>query len=64
MKKYSIPITMLIIFEIVAITLWLAKDNIFYLINFSYIGFSISLGTFLLVKNRKYASCCKDIWST
>lgn len=55
MKKYSVPIIMLVIFEIVAITLWLAKDNIFYLINFSYIGVSIFLGTFLLVKNHKYA---------
>lgn len=42
---------MLIIFEAVAITLWLTKDNIFYLFNFSYIGLSISLGIFLFIKN-------------
>ena len=31
MKKYLSPIIMLIIFETVAITLWLTKDNLFYL---------------------------------
>ena len=31
MKKYEIPFSMLAIFEIVAVTLWLTKDNIFYL---------------------------------
>lgn len=51
MKKYLAPLFMLIIFEAVAITLWLTKDNIFYLFNFSYIGLSISLGIFLFIKN-------------
>ncbi len=35
MKKYTLPVIMLAIFETVAITLWLAKDNLFYLFNFS-----------------------------
>ena len=43
MKKYAMPVIMLAVFEAVAITLWLTKDNIFYLFNFSYIGMSISL---------------------
>lgn len=55
MKKYSIPILMLVIFETVSITLWLTKDNIFYLFNFSYIGISISLGVFLFIKKYRYA---------
>ncbi|MDE6538943.1 MAG: 4Fe-4S binding protein [Ruminococcus sp.] len=46
---------MLTIFEIIAITLWLTKDNLFYLFNFSYIGISISLGLFLFIKKYKYA---------
>lgn len=37
LKKYILPATMLIVFETVAITLWLTKNNIFYLFNFSYI---------------------------
>lgn len=41
------PIIMLAVFETVAITLWLTKNNLFYLFNFSYIGLSISLGVFL-----------------
>lgn len=50
MKKYIIPFIMLVIFETVAITLWLTKDNLFYLLNFSYIGCSITLGLILYLK--------------
>lgn len=52
MKKYLFPIIMLAIFETIAVTLWLVMDNLFYLFNFSYIGFSIALGIFLF--NKKY----------
>ena len=55
MKKYLLPIAMLSIFEIVAITLWLTKGNLFYLFNFSYIGIAIALGIFLFIKNYKNA---------
>lgn len=55
MRKYIFPTIMLIIFEAIAVTLWLTKDNIFYLFNFSYIGISISLGLFLLTKRVKNA---------
>ena len=51
MKKYAMPIIMLAVFETVAITLWLTKNNLFYLFNFSYIGLSISLGVFLYIPN-------------
>lgn len=46
---------MLVVFEIVAITLWLTKNNIFYLFNFSYIGISITLGLVLFAQNYKHA---------
>ena len=49
------PLFMWIIFEAVAITLWLSKDNLFYLFNFSYIGSSITLGLFLFQRENKYA---------
>ena len=55
MKKYLVPVVMLAIFETVAVTLWLTKDNLFYLFNFSYIGFSIALGVFLFIKKYKHA---------
>ena len=55
MKQYRLPIIMLAIFEAVAISLWLTKDNIFYLFNFSYIGLSISFGVFLFIKKYKHA---------
>lgn len=55
MKKYLMPIIILAIFEAVAITLWITKDDIFYLLNFSYIGFSIALGLFLYIKKYQHA---------
>ncbi len=54
-RKYILPVIMLAIFETVAVTLWLTKDNMFYLFNFSYIGLSISLGVFLFFRKYKYA---------
>lgn len=55
MKKYLLPFIMLAIFETIAITLWIALDNLFYLFNFSYIGFSVALGIFLFIKEYKNA---------
>ena len=55
MKKYTLPILMLLVFETVAVALWLSKDNLFYLFNFSYIGISISLGIFLFIRKYKHA---------
>ncbi len=49
------PLAIFALFEAVAITLWLTKDNLFYLFNFSYIGAAVSLGLFLLGQNHKYA---------
>lgn len=46
---------MWLIFESIAVTLWLTKDNLFYLFNFSYIGTSITLGILLFLHNYKYA---------
>ncbi|MBO4342619.1 MAG: 4Fe-4S binding protein [Clostridia bacterium] len=54
-KKYLAPVILLIIFEAVAVTLWLTKDNLFYLFNFSYIGAAVSLGVFLFIKKNRYA---------
>jgi len=53
-RKYLISIIMVIVFETVAISLWLSKGNIFYLFNFSYIGISIALGIGLMTANNKY----------
>ena len=46
---------LLLIFEAVAVVLWLTKDNIFYLFNFSYIGLSIALGVFLFIRKYRHA---------
>ena len=55
MKKYLPSLALLAVFETVAVVLWLTKDNLFYLFNFSYIGCSIALGTALFVGKYKHA---------
>ncbi len=55
LKKYGLSIGILAIFETVAVALWLTKDNLFYLFNFSYIGSSIALGLVLFAKNYKHS---------
>ena len=55
LKKFMLPATMWLIFEIIAITLWLTMQNIFYLFNFSYIGTSIAIGFLLFQLQYKYA---------
>lgn len=55
MKKYTAPLIMLLIFETIAVSLWLVKGDIFYLFNFSYIGISIALGLFLFTKKVRNA---------
>ena len=54
-KKYLSSIAVLAVFETVAVILWLSKDNLFYLFNFTYIGASIALGLFLYAKKVKYS---------
>ena len=44
MKKYAIAILMFGAFEATAIALWLAKSNLFYLFNFSYIDWRYQAG--------------------
>ena len=56
MKKDYLPsVIILALFEAVGIALWLTKDNIFYVFNFTYIGGSIALGLFLFAKKVKFA---------
>lgn len=55
MKKYMFPIALWLLFEAISVTLWLTLDNIFYLLNFSYIGTCLALGIFFYTKRFKYA---------
>jgi len=54
-KKFMLPAAMWLIFEIIAVTLWLTMQNIFYLLNFSYIGTSIAIGFLLFQLQYKHA---------
>ncbi len=56
-KHFILPGVFLMIFLSIAVVLWLTLDNLFYLFNFSYIGFSVAVGLFLtavLPKNFRH----------
>lgn len=44
-----------VFFELVAVILYLTTKNLFYLLNFSYIGTCITVGSYLYMNNIKYA---------
>ena len=54
-RKYVPSMLLFLLFEAVAVTLWLTKDNLFYLLNFSYIGACLGLGTALFTAGKRYA---------
>lgn len=55
MKKYIPSFLIFCIFEAVAVSLWLTKDNLFYLFNFTYIGGCIAVGFAMLANGMKHA---------
>ncbi len=55
LKKYLPPLVMWLVFEAIAVTLWLTLDNLFFLFNFSYIGTAVGLGLVLYGKRKSYA---------
>ncbi len=55
MKRYLLPIGMWLLFETIAVSLWLTLGNVFYLFNFSYIGTCLALGILFYIKKLKYA---------
>lgn len=55
LRKYIASLLLFLLFETVVITLWKAKGNLFYLLNFSYIGGCLALGTALFTAGKRYA---------
>jgi len=55
LRKYVPSLLLFLLFETVAVALWLAKGNLFYLLNFSYIGGCLALGTALFTAGKRYA---------
>jgi ferredoxin-type protein NapH len=54
-KPFLLPVIIFLIFETTAIVLWLILGKTFYLFNFTYIGFFVSLGIGLLIARYKNA---------
>ncbi len=52
LKKYSIPIIIWLIFETVAISLFISTSKVFYLLNFTYIGTSVAFGISLMAHKK------------
>lgn len=55
MRKYRTAFILFSVFVTIAVALWLATDNLFFLLNFSYIGCSLGMGLALLAAGWKYA---------
>ena len=55
LRKYVRSLLLFLLFEAVAVTLWLMKDNLFHVLNFSYIGGCLALGTALFIAGKRYA---------
>ena len=53
MKKYLPSCLLFMVFEVIAVVLWLTRDNLFYLLNFTYIGGCIALGTAFFAAGKK-----------
>jgi polyferredoxin len=53
LKKYSHALIVFLVFEGAAVALWLLLGKIFYMFNFTYIGFFVSLGIVLRIKHYK-----------
>ncbi len=55
MKSKLNAFAVLSLFLAIGLTLWLTQDNLFYLINFAYIGSFVSLGIYLMLGKKPYA---------
>ena len=55
MKKYLPVLAFWLLFEAVAVTLWLTLKDMFYFFNFTYIGTALSIGVFFYAKKYKFA---------
>ena len=54
-QRWYIPVGFWLIFESIAVILWLTKEQVFYLFNFSYIGTVLAVGLLLYQMNYQYA---------
>lgn len=55
MKQSLIPWLLLIVFEVIAVSLWLILDQFFYFLNFTYIGVCLCIGLLLYGRKVRFA---------
>ncbi len=61
MKMRAFPVLAFALFITIGLTLWLTLDNVFYLLNFAYIGSFVSLSIFLMLNKKPYARSVAQI---
>ncbi len=61
MRKYRVSLLIWLAFEIVAVALWLSFDNLFYLLNFTYIGTAVALGSAFYIAEFAHARMAVQI---
>lgn len=54
-RAFAVPVAFWLVFESIAVVLWLALDNVFYLFNFSFIGTCLAVGIALYVAKWRHA---------
>ena len=54
-RPFVLPLVFWLVFEAIAVGLWLFSGNVFYLFNFTYIGSCVSLGLLLYARRWKHA---------
>ena len=54
------PLLFFLIFEIIAVSLYLTSNNVFYLFNFTYIGACLCIGIFLYGTDSKYSKYARN----
>ena len=55
MKKFKVALILFLVFEAIAVSLWLTSGSLFFLLNFTYIGTCIAVGDILMQRRWKYA---------
>lgn len=60
-KEIRIPLLIWAVFEIIAVVLWLTQENLFYLLNFSYIGTCLSIGLWAIRGKHPIRTPCSPI---
>ena len=61
LKKYRIPVTLFVLFETIGVLFTIIFKHVFYIINFSYIGFFVALTAGLIIAGKRKARIVSEL---